>query len=264
MRLDSVSLRKRQRLEQYPDSKTVHKLADLIGRGCISISSAAELAKSIVSYPQIWNTSFSFCLKDVGGNSCFILASATFEDNSCGSWPAKNVFRPQFKTIRFPFQATTGAQVDDHPTLPNPAVKAFASLGSDTKYGGNLERDLHRWLRGLYGFRLQSYTLTLNLQVALRNSTIGFTSLLGFDVVQLDAQTVFFSGAYFQILRSQAKPRDQHHAKFCFHMKYCIAYSHVVPPFYWTLLCLVIWMDMLAPNSFNILCIRRHGRITKC
>ena len=202
MRLDSVSLRKRQRLEQYPESKTVHKLADLIGRGCISISSAAELAKSIVSYPQIWNTSFSFCLKNVGGNSCFILASATFEDNSCGSWPPKNVFGPQFKTIRFPFQATTGAQVDDHPTLPNPAVKAFASLGSDTKYGGNLERDLHRWLRGLYGFRLQSYTLTLNLQVALRNSTIGFTSLLGFDFVQLDAQTVFFPGAYFHMQRS--------------------------------------------------------------
>ena len=133
-----------------------------------------------------------FLPKNVGGNSCFILASATFEDNSCGSWPPKNVFGPQFKTIRFPFQATTGAQVDDHPTLPNPAVKAFASLGSDTKYGGNLERDLHRWLRGLYGFRLQSYTLTLNLQVALRNSTIGFTSLLGFDFVQLDAQTVFF------------------------------------------------------------------------
>ena len=42
-------VRKRQRLEDYPESKTVHKLADMIGRGKISVNSAAELASSIVS-----------------------------------------------------------------------------------------------------------------------------------------------------------------------------------------------------------------------
>ena len=98
---------------------------------------------------------------------------------------------PNRKSIGFPSQATTGAQVDDHPTLPNPKVKAFASLGSDTKYGGNLGRD-HRWLRRLYGFRLQSYSLTLNPQVALGNLTLGFASVLCFDVVQLDSQTGSF------------------------------------------------------------------------
>eukprot|EP00435_Cladocopium_sp_Y103_P064388 s488_g26.t1 len=29
-----------------------------------------------------------------------------------------------------------------------------------------MERDLHRWLRGLYNFRLQAYTIYLNLQVS--------------------------------------------------------------------------------------------------
>ena len=51
--------------------------------------------------------------------------------------------------------------------MPNPAIRAFASLGSDTQYGGNIERDLHRWLRGLYNFKLQSYTIYLMLQVSL-------------------------------------------------------------------------------------------------
>ena len=41
--------RKRQRLEDYPESKTVHKLADLIGRGKLSVCGAAELASTIVS-----------------------------------------------------------------------------------------------------------------------------------------------------------------------------------------------------------------------
>lgn len=40
--------RKRRRLESYPESKMVHKLADLIGRGRISVTAAAELASAVV------------------------------------------------------------------------------------------------------------------------------------------------------------------------------------------------------------------------
>lgn len=46
--LDSLA-RKRRRLESYPESKTVHKLADLVGRGKISVCAAAELASTIDS-----------------------------------------------------------------------------------------------------------------------------------------------------------------------------------------------------------------------
>ena len=46
---NGAKVRKRQRLEDYPESKTVHKLADMIGRGKISVNSAAEIASSIVS-----------------------------------------------------------------------------------------------------------------------------------------------------------------------------------------------------------------------
>ena len=47
--------------------------------------------------------------------------------------------------------------VSDH-SLPNAAVRAFSSLQ-------NCERDLHRWMRCLYGFGLQPYVLRLNLQI---------------------------------------------------------------------------------------------------
>ena len=40
--------RKRCSLESYPESATVTKLTDLIGRGQMSISAAAELAQSVV------------------------------------------------------------------------------------------------------------------------------------------------------------------------------------------------------------------------
>lgn len=55
------------------------------------------------------------------------------------------------------------AVVSDH-SVPNPALKAFASLGSSGKHTSNSERDLHRWLKNLYGFRLQSYTIKMDLE----------------------------------------------------------------------------------------------------
>ena len=45
----SLAIRKRRRLEDLTESKTVSKFADLIGRGQISISAAADIARSVVS-----------------------------------------------------------------------------------------------------------------------------------------------------------------------------------------------------------------------
>lgn len=54
--------------------------------------------------------------------------------------------------------------VDDH-ALPHGAVKAFFTLGTDGKYPANAERDLHRWLKKLYGLQLETYKITLELQI---------------------------------------------------------------------------------------------------
>lgn len=54
--------------------------------------------------------------------------------------------------------------MQDH-ELPHAAIQAFASLGCNGKHPQNSERDLHRWMRCLYGFELQTYVLHLDLQV---------------------------------------------------------------------------------------------------
>ena len=48
--------------------------------------------------------------------------------------------------------------------IPNQAVKAFSTLGTDSKFPANAERDLHRWVKGLFGFKLRPYTVKLSLQ----------------------------------------------------------------------------------------------------
>ncbi len=45
------------------------------------------------------------------------------------------------------------------------ALHAFASLGNNGSCSSNSERDLHRWLDALFGFRLQSYIMPMPLQV---------------------------------------------------------------------------------------------------
>ena len=44
------------------------------------------------------------------------------------------------------------------------AVSALASCGSGGAHPGNVERDLHRWVRGLRGLLLEPYELTLDLE----------------------------------------------------------------------------------------------------
>ena len=99
---DPPLCRKRQRLEELGDSKTVQKLAELVGRGKCSVAAACEIAQGVV---------------------------------------------------------------EDHHQLPNGAVRAFASLGANGNHPQNAERDLHRWLRCLYGFQLQTYVLKVDLQI---------------------------------------------------------------------------------------------------
>ena len=46
------------------------------------------------------------------------------------------------------------------------AIQRFASLGCQSQYPANTERDLHRSIKGLFGFQLEPYTVWMNLQVA--------------------------------------------------------------------------------------------------
>jgi len=54
--------------------------------------------------------------------------------------------------------------VADH-EVPHAAIKAFSSLGTSGEHPQNAERDLFRWLRNVFGLRLQPYVITLDLQV---------------------------------------------------------------------------------------------------
>lgn len=93
--------RKRQRLEGYQRSATVEKMIEMVGRGSLTISAAAEISQCNV--------------KD--------------------------------------------GMVHD-------AIRAFASLGTSGKNPSNYERDMHRWLKSLFGFELQTYTVKMNLEVS--------------------------------------------------------------------------------------------------
>ena len=44
------------------------------------------------------------------------------------------------------------------------AVQALASLGNQGDCPGNTERDMQRWVRGLWGFEVQPYKIRLKLQ----------------------------------------------------------------------------------------------------
>ena len=59
-------------------------------------------------------------------------------------------------------QGLAAAMVRDG--IPQEAVTAFASLGSFGAHGSNAERDLHRWLRGLYGVTLEPYYIDVMLE----------------------------------------------------------------------------------------------------
>lgn len=54
--------------------------------------------------------------------------------------------------------------------LDNPALAAFTSCGTFGINDQNTERDMQRWLRGLWGFQLEPYEIKLQLQVRLEKT----------------------------------------------------------------------------------------------
>ena len=50
--------------------------------------------------------------------------------------------------------------------LPLEAVKAFASLGGEGKHPSNQERDLHNWLKRLFGFELETYNVLMDVNAS--------------------------------------------------------------------------------------------------
>ena len=59
-------------------------------------------------------------------------------------------------------QSLAAAMVRDG--IPQEAMTAFASLGSFGAHASNAERDLHRWLRGVYGVSLEPYFIEIMLE----------------------------------------------------------------------------------------------------
>ena len=57
------------------------------------------------------------------------------------------------------------AQLRDGVAVPD-SIRAFASIGCHGKHSQNEERDLHRWLRGLYGLQLEIYEFRMNLEAS--------------------------------------------------------------------------------------------------
>lgn len=75
------------------------------------------------------------------------------------------------------------AVVEDH-ELPAGAIKTFASLGSSGKHPQNCERDLHRWLRGLYGLVLEPYVIQVKLQIdGFRSKPVSIRVLLPHEIL---------------------------------------------------------------------------------
>lgn len=54
------------------------------------------------------------------------------------------------------------SMVDDGMT--HKAITTFASLGTNNVHPGNSERDLFRWLRNVFDFSLEPFSVTMHLQ----------------------------------------------------------------------------------------------------
>ena len=98
---------RRKRLEEMPESKMMNKVIELIGRGRIHVSTAAELVRDSVA-----------------------------------------------------------------DGLQSEVLDRFAAFGCHGECPQNTERDVQKWLRGLWNFNLEPYRITLNLQAASPLSTM--------------------------------------------------------------------------------------------
>lgn len=124
------------------------KLLELIGRGKLSISAAHELASSVAASLQFFK-SFSFQL----------------DEKTVKRMSKLNVIVGISTAYIFPVLPPP-PKVDDC-EIPPQALKAFASLGADGQYSSNCERDLHRWMKRLWGLQIETYTVWMDLQVPL-------------------------------------------------------------------------------------------------
>ena len=50
--------------------------------------------------------------------------------------------------------------------VPSEALRCFASLGAAGARSSNQERDLHRWVKSLYGCGLEPYCVPMELNVS--------------------------------------------------------------------------------------------------
>lgn len=50
--------------------------------------------------------------------------------------------------------------------IPSEALRSFSSSGNHGAYEANQERDLHRWLRSLWGVQLTTYDVEMELTAA--------------------------------------------------------------------------------------------------
>jgi hypothetical protein len=85
--------------------------------------------------------------------------------------------------------------------IPSAAVKCFASLGASGKFNANQERDLHTWLKGLYGLELEPYHVQMDilvcwfkLVIAKSNQETTITTYLSFVCICLLWLCVFGFG----------------------------------------------------------------------
>ena len=125
--------------------------ASMIGRGRCSIDAAAELARDIVSI-------------FVSANFCFTYTQS--------KWKIVIVNVSIGFTYPFISLSVHTIKVHDHDAAPHPAIKSFASLGNEGQSRSNQERDLHRWMKNRWGFSLQGYTISLDLQVTVEKNGI--------------------------------------------------------------------------------------------
>ena len=119
---------KRQRLESLPESQTVNKLLECIGRGGSHIQTATDIARAVRS-----------------------------------------------------------------DGLESKALAALTSCGAHGVSDQNTERDLHRWLRGLWGFELEPYRIELELSATRSwlRSFLKHSGLYGLSKTRMMSRKLF-------------------------------------------------------------------------
>ena len=73
-----------------------------------------------------------------------------------------------------------------------PCIEAFASLGNFGESQKNEERDLHTWLRSLFGLELEVYWTELNLQALCLPTSFPNILVLDPDTLKLQIRIDIF------------------------------------------------------------------------